>query len=636
MTSHWYYVREERVFGPISSSELRCKARESVIDRTTPVRRGSDGPWVPARRVQGLFDPAHEASPKLPTGKPSRSISTPEATYADLDPGEVGPPQSEDRAASTGPSSPGRRYAWIVGASAAILVSTALAALVWSVRNPEKGAGDSSVGMQPGGEDGRETPRSGPSTDTANAVAVGSAVQPVDETPAAGAVADDGMISNLAQGPTLDPEDNLQAQAPESLPRGPSVAKPESPSLLDTPAADPAEEDADADPTPPKGPSEVDPVRSGDPAQPQQEDERLAMLRQIYEGNRDLFGELAAKMPELERLRRQTQNQTEQAAVLSRRLAEIEITTQEIGKEMAARRREFGPNVVMPEHMQRLILLKQEYLKFSGDLEAVKSDYDRDNKAAQGIEQTISDRLLAAEKILDECFYLYDPFGRLHEIAQRRTVDTVSRWILEDTEFPPFYLARGFAHAHLGEGDRALEDFGRATELYPRMASFTTAARGYVLARQGKIREASNEFDLALKLNPKLAVIYVFQGYAWLEQQDRSKAQRQFVQALRYDKNAAFALQGLAFIWSTQHHSTLPTQKKAVDHARNACELTKWRDWSCVDTLAMAFAAAGEFESAVQTAKQALHITPAESRAEVQRRLRLYQQGKPYRPDAEK
>ena len=139
----------------------------------------------------------------------------------------------------------------------------------------------------------------------------------------------------------------------------------------------------------------------------------------------------------------------------------------------------------------------------------------------------------------------------------------------------------------------------------------------------------------ALELNPKLALIYVFRGHGYLAREEYMKAEKEFLQALRYDENSTDALQGLAFRWATRGHSSLPKQRKAIEYAKKACELTKWRDWRCVDTLAMAFAAAGEFQSAAQTAKQALHITPTESRAAVERRLSLYQAGKPYRLDAE-
>ena len=62
-----------------------------------------------------------------------------------------------------------------------------------------------------------------------------------------------------------------------------------------------------------------------------------------------------------------------------------------------------------------------------------------------------------------------------------------------------------------------------------------------------------------------------------------------------------------------------------------ACESTGWTDWACVDTLAMAYAAMGDFQTALQRAKQAERIAPPENRAAVQQRIALYSAGEPYR-----
>jgi tetratricopeptide (TPR) repeat protein len=663
--THWYYVREDRVFGPISSSELRRKACEAVIDQTTPIRKGVDGPWLPARRVQGLFVPADQVSPKLPNDKSSRPAGAVEARQAD-------PSGSEpDSSPSAAPGGSTRQLRWrgftqIVGAAAAVVLFTSLLGIIWSMRNRDKGPADSSVVMQTGRKGGQEIMPSVTSSDTANAAVDDLAVQPADEAPAPDeTVADDRMLSDPARPLALAPADNNPNQATESPPKRASVPKPEPASLAEGLPSDPRDENVGAGPTgrpaapeavaasgvnglpgdvkpatlpneipslaPAKAPAEAEGVRPNHSAEPQQEDERLAMLWKIYEENPDHFQELIVNMRQLQVLEEIIKNKRQQWTVLAQRLQEIRTTGTQIQKEIVDIKQAFGPNTPTPNHTRRLLVLSQENAKISEDLMTVQSDLREHQKTAQGILQVIKGQVSAADKVLEECFPLYDPYGRLHELAQRRTVESLSRWILQDTEFPPFYLARGFAYVHLGSFDRALEDFGRATELYPRMVGFTAAARGYALARQGKIRDAWHEFDRAQKLNPRLAVIYVFKGYGFLAQQNHSNAEKQFLQALRYDKNATFALHGLAYLWSTRHHASLPTQRKAIEHAKRACELTKWRDWACVDTLAMAFAAAGEFESAVQTAKQALHITPTESRAEVERRLRLYQAGKPYR-----
>ena len=72
--------------------------------------------------------------------------------------------------------------------------------------------------------------------------------------------------------------------------------------------------------------------------------------------------------------------------------------------------------------------------------------------------------------------------------------------------------------------------------------------------------------------------------------------------------------------------------KKALESATKACELSEWKDSYHVDTLAAAYAEAGDFDAAVkwQTKATALY-EPGEDQKNAQWRLKLYQEKKPYR-----
>jgi len=53
----------------------------------------------------------------------------------------------------------------------------------------------------------------------------------------------------------------------------------------------------------------------------------------------------------------------------------------------------------------------------------------------------------------------------------------------------------------------------------------------------------------------------------------------------------------------------------------------------CLDTLAMACAAAGDFETAAGWAKKAVERAPPQVRNVLHKRLALYQSGKPCEPE---
>ena len=73
--------------------------------------------------------------------------------------------------------------------------------------------------------------------------------------------------------------------------------------------------------------------------------------------------------------------------------------------------------------------------------------------------------------------------------------------------------------------------------------------------------------------------------------------------------------------------------KKAVEHATRACDLSGWKDASHLSTLAAAYAEFGKFKEAVKRQKQAidLGIKDREELEKARQRLKLYEEGKPYR-----
>jgi two-component SAPR family response regulator len=66
--------------------------------------------------------------------------------------------------------------------------------------------------------------------------------------------------------------------------------------------------------------------------------------------------------------------------------------------------------------------------------------------------------------------------------------------------------------------------------------------------------------------------------------------------------------------------------------------LTKWKDWQFIDTLAAAYAEAGDFKHAIQYQQRALHTGhPTDSeQKEMRARLSIYQESRPFREKSDK
>lgn len=76
MAADWFYLCGSERVGPLSAEELRVQALAGHVTPETPVRRGSEGNWVPARKVKGLCQvPPPAPAAKLPS--PPIPVDTP-------------------------------------------------------------------------------------------------------------------------------------------------------------------------------------------------------------------------------------------------------------------------------------------------------------------------------------------------------------------------------------------------------------------------------------------------------------------------------------------------------------------------------------------------------------------------------
>jgi Flp pilus assembly protein TadD len=191
----------------------------------------------------------------------------------------------------------------------------------------------------------------------------------------------------------------------------------------------------------------------------------------------------------------------------------------------------------------------------------------------------------------------------------------------------------GITLGQQGKLDEAIKCFTEALRIKP---DFTAAHSniGYTLFLQGNLDEAIVHLSEALRLNPNSAQAHYSLGQALVQRGKINEAITHFEEVLRLKPDWVGPMNDLAWLLAASKETTIHNPDKAVRLAQRVCELTNYKEPDLLDTLAVTYAAAGDFSKAVETAERALELcqSPEQStlKQEIESRLVLYKAGKPY------
>jgi len=143
------------------------------------------------------------------------------------------------------------------------------------------------------------------------------------------------------------------------------------------------------------------------------------------------------------------------------------------------------------------------------------------------------------------------------------------------------------------------------------------------------------ELERALVLNPKFPSGEVTLASAYSALGKPADALVHWQKAVALEPQRVSALIGEARILSSTPDFTIRNGAEAVALAKRADELTQGTDVNVLDALGAAYAEAGQFQDALDTAKRALDLAVSKGDAAkakaIQYRINLYTEGKPYR-----
>jgi tetratricopeptide (TPR) repeat protein len=178
--------------------------------------------------------------------------------------------------------------------------------------------------------------------------------------------------------------------------------------------------------------------------------------------------------------------------------------------------------------------------------------------------------------------------------------------------------------------DDAISLYSRAIQLDPKW--FDYLGRGIAYKAKGDQTQAIQNFDAGIAIAPTIPALYVYRGIVLSARGDASGASADFekVSSLISDSRGGFNRYGWAL--ATSSVAAYRDGPAAVQYATRACELSSWKNANELDTLAAAYAEAGQLKEAIQWQTSALEVGGRNiDRDDFEARLAMYQKREPFR-----
>jgi hypothetical protein len=154
--------------------------------------------------------------------------------------------------------------------------------------------------------------------------------------------------------------------------------------------------------------------------------------------------------------------------------------------------------------------------------------------------------------------------------------------------------------------------------------------QGDASVRDGQIDKAISEYSKAIQINPEHYYAYTHRGDAYIKKEQYDKAISDYTKAIELDPQNAWAYNNLAWLFATCPDGKYRHGIKAVELAGKAVSIDKKNTYH-LDTLAAAYAEAGDFENAIKKQEEAITILEEETPNTYIERLNSFKANKPWR-----
>jgi tetratricopeptide (TPR) repeat protein len=189
------------------------------------------------------------------------------------------------------------------------------------------------------------------------------------------------------------------------------------------------------------------------------------------------------------------------------------------------------------------------------------------------------------------------------------------------------FINLGNALNKVGQPQQAATALQQAIKLDPQNPEARTALAS-TLFKSGRANEAIEQYRAAAQLNPDSAEAHTNLGTALVAAGQTKEAAEQYQRAFQIKPDDPLVCNNLARIYAEDPDPQNRNAPEAVRLAERAVQLTADNDPRFVETLSIAYAAAGRNSDAIATAERALQAANAAGNqalaAEIESRLRRY------------
>ena len=294
------------------------------------------------------------------------------------------------------------------------------------------------------------------------------------------------------------------------------------------------------------------------------------------------------------------------------------------------------------EHLLTALEIEPQYQDAHGVLAGVLRRLGQPEEAARHLDivQSITLNTPLTDPVFDELVgkglssYWYRERGFAH-LATGRVEEAILqfRTALQLNPDPEGHNYIGNLLQRLGRFDEAIGQYRRAIQLESNNYAAIDKL-GQALLESGRVDEAVLWAEQALRIHPEAPGAYLNLGTFYMRTARDAEAIATFQRGLEQTPSSPAIAMRLAWLLATSPDAELRNGRQAIELAKSACEESDFKDPEALDVLAAAYAETGQYEKAVNTARDALDKAAAmneQERADIEYRLKDFQSRRPYR-----